>query len=475
MKALHAALIGFATIVLMTSCGGGGNSAGGGTQAPPPPPQFTITTTSIPLALVGTPYSVQLTSANGTAPLTWTVTPWMPPGLSLSSSGLITGNPTSVMCGTGSSIAVKVTDSSTPPKTATANLKYDAAGLYVDLRQGQVNAFYDQGIQFQCATDPISWVLLSGSIPPGLTMHPFPGVSAQLNFEGTPTQAGTFTVEVQAQDASNRSVRQTASINILPPVLKIADGLMQLGVVNQPFHHTGTTTGGTPPYSFAISAGALAAGLQLNATTGEISGTPSKAGYYQFNVKVTDTTKPTPFTVEKPYTMLVTAAALQPRNDSIADATPIFPGTYIASLSPYADSAGNAAPDQDYYVLTGNGGDVYNLAVLNEYFPWLATYSGVVPTPTDSAIEILDSTGTRLTTCNDPFADTAPGGAPITKGAGNFTDACMNHDGDKTTPGISYLSLQLPAGLNQSFYIHVFDFQGRARPDLIYMLSVSKQ
>jgi hypothetical protein len=372
------------------------------------------------------------------------------------------------------SLIVNVTDSSTPAQSASGTFPYDAAGFFVDLRGGQIGVYYNNVIQFPCATDPVSWSLVSGSLPPGLQMQPFPGTSSQLNFAGTPTQVGTFGFTVQAQDGSNRTAQQSASINVNPPALVITDGLMQLGVVNQPFDHVVPTTGGTLPYSFTVSAGALAPGLQLNAATGEISGTPTTAGLYQFNIKVTDMTGPPPFTIEKPYTFLVTPAALPARNDSIATATPIFAGTYVASLSPYTDSTGNAAPDQDYYSLTGNGGDTYVVGVNASYSPWTsATGSALLLTPTDPAIEVLDGTGTRMTACNDPIADNPPAGAPIMKGTGTFTDACIDHGGNGDT-GSSFVTLRLPSGSNQQFYIHVFDFSGNARPDFIYSLFVTK-
>ncbi len=53
-----------------------------------------------------------------------------------------------------------------------------------------------------------------------------------------------------------------------------------------PFTATCSASGGTPPYSWSISAGALPAGLALN--SGVISGTPSTAGAYSFTVRVVD-------------------------------------------------------------------------------------------------------------------------------------------------------------------------------------------
>ncbi len=47
-------------------------------------------------------------------------------------------------------------------------------------------------------------------------------------------------------------------------------------------------TGGTGPFTWAVSGGSLPAGLTLNASTGVLSGTPTAAGLYTFTVKVTD-------------------------------------------------------------------------------------------------------------------------------------------------------------------------------------------
>jgi hypothetical protein len=304
-------------------------------------------------------------------------------------------------------------------------------------------------------------------------MQPYSTGSMQLNFPGTPTQAGTFPLTIRAQDANAKTVQQAISINVIPAALVIRDSYLHIGVLNEPFDHLLTTTGGTPPYKFTLSQGAMPNGLQVNASTGEIFGTPTQTGFYQFNIKVTDITTPSAFTFEKPFTLLVTPASLPPRNDSLADATQIYPGSYIGSISPYTDGSGIVAPDQDYYAVTGNGGDIYRIAVGSQFSLWpSATNAGPQSSSVDPALEILDSTGTRMTTCNDPFADSPPTNAPFAKGAANFTDPCMDHGADTA----SSLTVQLPpGGSSQTFYIHVFDFKGRARPDFIYTLYVTKQ
>jgi large repetitive protein len=47
-------------------------------------------------------------------------------------------------------------------------------------------------------------------------------------------------------------------------------------------------TGGEPPYTYALTAGALPPGLTLDTSTGALPGTPTTQGWYEFEVEVTD-------------------------------------------------------------------------------------------------------------------------------------------------------------------------------------------
>jgi hypothetical protein len=67
-------------------------------------------------------------------------------------------------------------------------------------------------------------------------------------------------------------------------------------------------TGGTTPYSWSITSGALPAGVTLAAATGTISGTPTVSGSFSFTAKVTDSTSPTAQTATKAFTLTIAAA-----------------------------------------------------------------------------------------------------------------------------------------------------------------------
>jgi hypothetical protein len=86
------------------------------------PPPLSVATPSLSAGTVGDVYSQTLAASSGVQPYTWSLAggTLLPPGLSLSSSGVISGTP--IATGT-TNFTVQVTDSTTPsPQIATANL-----------------------------------------------------------------------------------------------------------------------------------------------------------------------------------------------------------------------------------------------------------------------------------------------------------------------------------------------------------------
>jgi hypothetical protein len=71
-----------------------------------------------------------------------------------------------------------------------------------------------------------------------------------------------------------------------------------------------TATGGTPAYTWSISAGSLPPGLTLAATSGTISGTPTTSGTYNFTATVSDNSSPVQ--TASASTSIVVAAAVAP-------------------------------------------------------------------------------------------------------------------------------------------------------------------
>lgn len=150
---------------------------------------------------------------------------------------------------------------------------------------------------------PFTFSLDSGALPDGLTMD------GSGNITGTPTTNGLFffTVMVTGSgDPLNNVATFSCSISIggvtpgqtqqlyyfsfgfLGP-LDIGCGDPPVGVLGIPYQHLiPIVPSGAEPYTFDIPFGALPDGLSIDPATGEITGTPTMDGTFNFTVRVTD-------------------------------------------------------------------------------------------------------------------------------------------------------------------------------------------
>ena len=104
---------------LLLACGGGGSN--------PPPNPLSITTMSLQQGQTAAAYNTTLSATGGTAPYSWSLkSGTLPAGLSLSTSGVISGTPTTP---DAYSFTVQVSDSATTPQTAVSgNLTLPISG-----------------------------------------------------------------------------------------------------------------------------------------------------------------------------------------------------------------------------------------------------------------------------------------------------------------------------------------------------------
>ena len=169
-----------------------------------PATSITITTTSLPSGTAGQSYSASLASNPSGA--TWAVSAGsLPPGLSLSSSGSISGTPTTA--GT----AVFTVRASYGSATATQNLTItiNAPSLSIttsSLPSGRVGTSYNETVK--ASASGVTWSVYAGSLPNGLTLSESQGV-----ISGTPTSSGTFSFTLQARN-NYASTTKSFSITI---------------------------------------------------------------------------------------------------------------------------------------------------------------------------------------------------------------------------------------------------------------------
>ena len=146
-----------------------------------------------------------------------------------------------------------------------------------------VGAAAAQAITASGGTAPYTFAVTAGALPAGLAL------SAAGALSGTPTAAGAYSFTVTATDAgANTGTRAyTGAIGSAAAGLTISPATLPGMTVGVPFSQAITATGGTAPYTFAVTAGALPAGLTLTAA-GLLSGTPTTAETYNFSVTATD-------------------------------------------------------------------------------------------------------------------------------------------------------------------------------------------
>lgn len=158
----------------------------------------------------------------------------------------------------------------------------------VGLSNGTVGVAYTATLTVTDGTAPFIWSLPSGSLPSGLTLSTAGVIS------GTPKTAGTSSFTVRVIDSAGTPQQDdqplTLTIQAAPTALNITTTTLPNATIPLAYSQTVVATGGTTPYSWTISSGALPPGLTIGATTGVISGVPTTVGTSSFSVRVTDNT-----------------------------------------------------------------------------------------------------------------------------------------------------------------------------------------
>ena len=174
---------------------------------------------------------------------------------------------------------------------------------------GSVGTAYTTTLQASGGTTPYSWSISSGALPAGLTL-----AAASGTISGTPTTAGIFSFTAKVTDSTAptaQTATQAFSITVAAAVtpVQITTGSIPSGQVGTAYTARLAASGGTTPYSWSISSGALPAGLTLATASGTISGTPTTAGSFSFTAKVTDSTAPTAQTATQSFSITVAAGS----------------------------------------------------------------------------------------------------------------------------------------------------------------------
>lgn len=229
------------------------------------------------------PYSFQLTAAGASAP-TWSIQSGsLPPGINLASSGLLSGTPTSAGDYT---FGVKVTDggrsdTETFSLTVVARLKIAPPTS----TGAEVGFPFTLGLKATGGRPATTWSISSGTLPSGLTLDSGSGL-----ISGTPTSAGSFPLKLTVTD--RLGLQDTVDITLaVAAKLTITKRALKVAKVGTAYRDRFAASGGVLPRKWILLGGrpgSLPPGMKLNAKTGQLSGTPTKAGTYRLRMQVVD-------------------------------------------------------------------------------------------------------------------------------------------------------------------------------------------
>ncbi len=281
-----------------------------------------ISTASLPGATVNTAYSATLAASGGTPPYVFAAVSDVPPGISVSAAGLITGTPSqagtfntvfSVRDGAGCQVTKVIPIAVTQGNPLTITTQQIPLGF-----QGEP---YQAQFQATGGTGSYTWSIASGNLPAGLTLNAASGL-----LSGTPAAAGTFPFEVRVTDSNSQQATRAFTLQIVP-ALVITTEVLPTGSACATYSATVTATGGAIPLIW--SAAGLPNGLTINASTGVISGSVNASGVFSVVVSVRDQVRET--AVQKTFALTLNASSLALLTSALPAGSPLVP--YSAALS----------------------------------------------------------------------------------------------------------------------------------------------
>ena len=238
------------------------------------------------------------------------------------------------------------------------------------LPTGVVNTAYT-GVTIMATggTAPRTFSVLTGSLPPGLSLNAASGA-----ITGTPTTAGTSNFTIRATATAGGVGDKAFVLRINNPIGIVSGPNLPNGTQGATYSQVLTGSGGETPYVWSIISGSLPNGLSLSVAT--ISGTTTTTGTFNFTVRITDSAIPTQTTTKA---MTIVVAAL-----TITNASPLPVG---ATATPYSQTLAAINGTAPYTFSTISGSLPAGLSLSNGVISGSPTATGT----SNFTIRVVDS------------------------------------------------------------------------------------
>lgn len=150
------------------------------------------------------------------------------------------------------------------------------------LANGKAGVAYNETLSVSCGSGPFTFAVAQGNLPPGLSLNAATG-----QISGLVAFPGTWNFNIKVSNAQGFTGICDYTLVFSCPTIVINPAVLPGGAVGTAYNQTVSATPAGGQYSFAVTGGALPAGLNLNGATGAITGTPTLAGVYNFVLQVT--------------------------------------------------------------------------------------------------------------------------------------------------------------------------------------------
>lgn len=191
----------------------------------------------------------------------------------------------------GFTVNVKATSAKDPAAYASTAVSVNPAPAIAttSMKEGTSGAAYSDALQASGGAGSLSWSIVAGSLPAGLSLDAASGI-----ITGTPTAGGTSTFTVRVTDSAPMpmSASKQLSLTIVSRNLVITTSSLPDGTIGVSYSATLDEGYGTLPVDWSVTAGSLPPGLALDSSSGLISGSPTATGTSTFTVTVTDSSSP---------------------------------------------------------------------------------------------------------------------------------------------------------------------------------------
>ncbi|MBI3422191.1 MAG: VCBS repeat-containing protein [Acidobacteria bacterium] len=243
-------------------------------------PGVTLTPASLPGGLLGVAYN-QSVAATPAGSYSYSVTSGaLPAGLTLNTAtGALTGTPTQSGTFTFTIRASAGNCAGSQGYSVTIGCSSLLFATTSPLTAGQAGIAYTQTIAVTPAGS-YTFALAQGNLPSGLTLNAATGV-----ISGLPLVTGTYNFMLRAQTAGGCSATQAYALTITCPTVALS--ALPTPTLNTAYSQMVSASPAGGNYVYAVSSGALPAGLALNVATGALTGTPTVAGAYSITITAT--------------------------------------------------------------------------------------------------------------------------------------------------------------------------------------------